>query len=74
MPLPFPPVPLLAGVGDIASASTAILLGLSGLMGGVFHYAAILWRLPEHDVEFTTAIGFFFGFAAAAAILLSEVL
>lgn len=41
-------------------------------MGGAFHYAAILWRLPEHDVDFTTAIRFFFGLAAAGAILLSE--
>lgn len=64
----------IAGVADIASASAAILLGFSGLMGGACHYAAILWRLPENDVDFTTAIGFFFGLAAAGAILLYEAL
>jgi hypothetical protein len=64
----------IAGVADIASASAALLLGLSGLMGGVFHYTAILWHLSEHDVEFTTAIGFFFGLTVAGAIVLSEAL
>jgi hypothetical protein len=49
----------VAAVGDIASVSTAIFLGFSGLTGGVLHYGAVLARLPERDVDFSTAIGFF---------------
>lgn len=74
MPLSLHSALPIAAVADIASASAAILLGFSGLTGGAFHYAAILWRLPEHDVDFTTAVGFFFGLAAAGALLLSEAL
>lgn len=69
MPLLSMPV---ATVADIASVSTAILLGFSGLMGGILHYGAVLARLPERDVDFSTAIGFFSGLIVGGGMLLSE--
>ena len=64
----------IAGVANAASASAAMLLGFSGLMGGVTHYGAVLANWSEHSIERTTAVGFFVGLIAGAAVLSAEAL
>jgi len=61
-------------IAEVASTSAAVLLGFSGLMGGITHYGAVLVRLSEPDIDSTTAVGFFLGLALGAAALLLEVL
>jgi hypothetical protein len=54
--------------GDLPS-SVATLLGVTSLFGGAARYAAVLAGRSEHDVERTTAIGFFVGFGIAVLVL-----
>ncbi len=59
---------------EVVSGAVAILVGFTGLIGGASHYGAILARLPKHDVERVTGVGFFLGAAIGGIFLLIEAL
>ncbi len=54
------------------SGAIAALVGFTGLFGGAAHYAAILAGRTQAEIERATAIGFFFGVALGALILLVD--
>ena len=49
-----------------------MLIGTSGLIGGGAHYAAVLARKTEQEIERATAFGFFLGFGFGAFVLLVD--
>jgi hypothetical protein len=54
------------------SGAVAALLGFTGLFGGAAHYAAILAGRTKAEVERATGVGFFFGAALGALVLLTD--
>jgi hypothetical protein len=54
------------------SGAVAALLGFTGLFGGSAHYAAILAGRTKAEIERATAVGFFFGAALGALVLLTD--
>jgi len=54
------------------SGAVTLLIGISGLIGGGAHYAAVLARKSEQEVERATAFGFFFGFGLGVLALLID--
>lgn len=56
------------------SGSVAVLVGFTGLFGGAAHYAAVLARRSDREVERATGLGFFFGGAVGVSLLLTDAL
>lgn len=65
----------LAGiVTEAASDTAALAVASTGLPGGTAHYAAVLARRTEPEVELATGIGFFAGLGFVGVALLVEVM
>jgi len=45
------------------SGAVAVLAGLTGLLGGAAHYAAVVTDRSERGIERATGFGYFLGFA-----------
>ncbi len=54
------------------SGAVTLLIGSSGLIGGGAHYAAVLARKTEQEIERATAFGFFLGFGLGILALLID--
>jgi hypothetical protein len=54
------------------SGAVTLLIGSSGLIGGGAHYAAVLARKTEQEIERATAFGFFLGFGLGVLALLID--
>lgn len=54
------------------SGAIAVLLGFTGLVGGVGRYGAILQGLTPNDIDRATALGFFGGLGAGCLAVLIE--
>jgi len=64
---------VLAGIFTNAlSGAATLLIGASGLIGGAAHYAAVLARKTEQEIERATAAGFFLGFGLGVLALLID--
>jgi hypothetical protein len=64
---------LLAGiVTEAASDGAALAIASTGLLAGTAHYAAVLARRTEPEVEWATAISFFVGLGFGGVALLME--
>jgi hypothetical protein len=57
---------------EAASDAAALALASTGLIGGGSHYASVLMRRTEVEIERVTAIGFFVGLGFGGAALLAE--
>jgi hypothetical protein len=57
---------------DALSGAVTLLIGISGLIGGGAHYAAVLAGKGEQEIERATALGFFLGFGFGAVALLID--
>jgi hypothetical protein len=57
---------------EATSDAAALALASTGLIGGGAHYAAVLRRQTEGEIERVTAIGFFVGLGFCGTALLME--
>lgn len=54
------------------SGAITLLIGASSLIGGGAHYAAVLARKTEEEIERATGFGFFLGFGLGIVTLLID--
>jgi hypothetical protein len=73
MPLAIPTEPPVAGLLiEVVSAAVALLVGLSGLLGGAAHYLSVFAGGTRRQVEVRTGAGFFVGMVFGIPILLLD--
>ena len=61
-----------AFLSDAIGAIVGLAALATALVAATWRYTAVLRRLSEEEVERATAIGFFFGLGASAAILVID--
>jgi hypothetical protein len=67
------PCLVLAGIfTNGLSGAVAVLIGFTGLVGGVGRYSAILKGLTPSEIDRATALGFFGGLGAGCLAVLIE--